>query len=71
MSVSVSPTTYPVRPVAAVASAPLPGDPACVAFAGSDDGFRHAGTRSLEVDLAPLLVATGAGAAAAGSPLAA
>ncbi|MBM7410408.1 hypothetical protein JOE38_000231 [Clavibacter michiganensis] len=53
---SVSPTTAPVRPVAAVDSAPRPGDPACIAFAGSDDGadgFRHAGTRSLAVDLVP------------------
>lgn len=57
MPVSVSPTTAPVRPVAAVDGALLPGDPACVAFAGSADGFRHAGTRSLEVDLAPLLAA--------------
>ncbi|KXU20921.1 hypothetical protein [Clavibacter nebraskensis] len=50
----VSPTTAPVRPVAAVDGAPRPGDPACVAFVGSADDVRLAGTRSLAVDLVPL-----------------
>ncbi len=54
MPVSVAPTAL-VAPRAAVpvVVAPLPGDPTCVAFAGSADGFRHAGTRSVAVDLAP------------------
>jgi hypothetical protein len=69
--VSVSPTTAPVRPVAAVDGAPLPGDPACVAFAVGADGFRLAGTRSLEIPLAPLLAATPAAACGADAPLAA
>ncbi|WP_161784565.1 hypothetical protein [Clavibacter michiganensis] len=52
---SVAPTAAVVAPRAAVlvAVAPLPGDPTCVAFAGSADGFRHVGTRSLAVHLAP------------------
>ncbi|WP_172405845.1 hypothetical protein [Clavibacter michiganensis] len=50
---SVSPTTAPVRPVPAVDGAPRPGDPACVAFIGGAEGVRHAGTRSLDVELVP------------------
>ncbi|KZC93784.1 hypothetical protein AWH51_01845 [Clavibacter tessellarius] len=55
MPVSVAPTAALVAPRAAVpvVVAPLPGDPTCVAFAGGADAFRHAGTRSLAVDLAP------------------
>ncbi|OUE21365.1 hypothetical protein BFL34_00717 [Clavibacter michiganensis] len=53
MPVSVSPTTAPVRPVPAVDGAPRPGDPACVAFIGGAEGVRHAGTRSLDVELVP------------------
>ncbi|QIS38892.1 hypothetical protein [Clavibacter capsici] len=51
---SVAPIAL-VAPRAAVpvVVAPLPGHPTCVAFAGSADGFRHAGTRSVAVDLAP------------------
>jgi hypothetical protein len=63
--VFVTPTATAVAPgaVAPAVVAPLPGDPTCVAFAGSADGFRHAGTRSLVVDLAPLrATAPGSGA---------
>jgi hypothetical protein len=63
--VFVTPTAAAVAPGAAAPAvvAPLPGDPTCVAFAGSGDGFRHVGTRSLAVDLAPLLsAATGSAA---------
>lgn len=63
MPVSVAPAPAPTARVAApVALAPRPGDPACIAF--SDSGaFRHAGTTSLEVDLAPQAAATAATAA--------
>ena len=60
--VSVAPAPAPaptVRIAAPVAVAPRPGDPACVAFCGSG-AFRHAGTTSLEVDLAPQVAATSA-----------
>ncbi|MDO4018579.1 hypothetical protein [Clavibacter michiganensis] len=73
MPVSVSPTVARASaptPTPA-AAAPLPGDPVCVAFAGSADGFRHAGTRSLAVGLAPLLAAASATAPVADAPLAA
>ncbi|OUE08545.1 hypothetical protein C5E16_10615 [Clavibacter michiganensis] len=60
MPVSVAPAPAPTARVAApVALAPRPGDPACVAFSGSG-AFRHAGTTSLEVDLAPQAAATAA-----------
>jgi hypothetical protein len=64
--VVVTPTATLVAPRAAVpvVVGPLPGDPTCVAFAGSADGFRHAGTRSLAVDLAPLRAAAESAAAA-------
>jgi hypothetical protein len=64
--VVVTPTATAVAPgaVAPAVVAPLPGDPTCVAFAGSADGFRHAGTRSLAVDLAPLRAAADGPAAA-------
>ncbi|WP_445443733.1 hypothetical protein [Clavibacter sp. km1a] len=55
MPVSVAPTapSAPAVPVsAAQPAAPRPGDPACVAFS-STGAFRHAGTSTLEVDLAP------------------
>ncbi|MBF4620294.1 hypothetical protein [Clavibacter sp. VKM Ac-2542] len=69
---SVSPTTARVTaPSASAASAPLAGDPVCVAFAGGADGFRHAGTRSLGVDLTPMLAAARATAPAATAPIAA
>ena len=66
MPVSVATTTAPAPHAAPAAGvAPCPGDPICVAFAGAADGFRHAGTRSVAVDLVPLL------AAATAAPLAA
>ncbi|WP_435081385.1 hypothetical protein [Clavibacter michiganensis] len=69
---SVSPTTArATAPIASAASAPLAGDPVCVAFAGGAEGFRHAGTRSLGVDLAPLLAAARATAPVADAPFAA
>ncbi|KAF0257133.1 hypothetical protein DOU02_14990 [Clavibacter michiganensis subsp. michiganensis] len=71
MPVSVSPTVARASAPTPAAAAPLPGDPVCVAFAGSADGFRHAGTRSLAVDLAPLLAAASANAPVADAPLAA
>ncbi|RIJ51463.1 hypothetical protein DZG00_08825 [Clavibacter lycopersici] len=69
MPVSVAPrtTAAATAPTPAASRAPLPGDPACVAFAGSADGFRHAGTRSIAIDLAPFI----ARARAAAVPLAA
>ncbi|MBP2457922.1 D-tyrosyl-tRNA(Tyr) deacylase [Clavibacter michiganensis] len=71
MPAIVAPTTASSTAAADAATAPLPGDPTCVAFAGGADGFRLAGTRSLEVDLAPMLAATHAAARVADAPLAA
>ncbi|RII91763.1 hypothetical protein DZF96_16455, partial [Clavibacter michiganensis] len=71
MPVSVSPSiARAATPTPAAAPSPLPGDPVCVAFAGSAGGFRHAGTRSLELDLAPLLAAARATAPVADASLA-
>lgn len=65
MPVSVAPTTAPAAHVAApVALVPRPGDPACVAFTTAG-AFRHAGTTSLEVDLAPQRAAMAAAGIAA------
>lgn len=72
MPAIVAPTTaHATAPTPSAATTPLPGDPSCVDFAGGADGFRLAGTRSLEVDLAPMLAAARAAAPAAAAPLAA
>ena len=52
----------PLAPSSSSVAAPDPraervGDPVCVAFTGASGPFRHAGTRIVEVDLAPSLAA--------------
>ena len=72
MPAIVAPTTaHATAPMPSAATAPIPGDPVCVAFAGGADGFRLAGTRSLEVDLGPMLAAARAAAPTSAAPLAA
>ncbi|OUE27005.1 hypothetical protein [Clavibacter michiganensis] len=70
MPVTLAPTTAPTPPATHAATAPRPGDPACVDFAGTADGLRHAGTRSLEVDLGPMLAAARAQAPSGVGPAA-
>jgi len=60
--VSVAPLAAPSASVAAPdPRSPRAGDPVCVAFTQAAGPFRHAGTRILDLDLAPLLAASARG----------